>query len=111
MADGPSYRRADAPCLFDPLDDVPAERARLRVVVRDADLVDLQLETDVSERGNHLAPRVFPAPAGDAGVRHRIDTGRRVVRPALDEIVEARAFLRLGEHIVRGLPGIFLRAG
>src|SRR5205814_321150 len=52
------------------LDDVEAERARARVVLRHADLSDLKGEADVAEGGNHLVARELDGRAGglDAAV-------------------------------------------
>src|SRR5258706_14173019 len=59
--------------LFQALDDVPAERAGLGIVIRDSDVPGADVEAHVPERGHHAVARVLAGPGLGALLAHPVD--------------------------------------
>src|SRR5512143_284501 len=86
--------------LLETLDDVPAERARARIVLGHADLTGREGEADVAERRDHPVARELARGRRDAGVRQSVDAGSAVVSVGAHERVEVLALLRPFEDLV-----------
>src|SRR5258706_14827496 len=94
--------------LFQALDDVPAERAGLRIVVRDSDVPGADVESHVPERSHHAVARVLAGSGLEALLDHPVDPRGRVVRVLGDQLVEILALPRAIQDLVRELLRLVL---
>src|SRR4051812_27609209 len=96
--------------LLQTLDDVVPEGARLRIVIRDADIPGADVESDVPERGHHAVARILACPGLETLLGHAVDPGGRVVRVLPDQFVEVLPLPGALEDLIRERLRLFLGA-